>query len=514
MPIQWETFPIEFRGGLVSNQNNLKQGIEAPGSATFLQNFEPSKLGGYRKVKGYTKWEPTEVPGTGLVLGLVILNQSEVVAARRNALDVTEYFYNDNGGWTSLGSAANLGGKVRAFNYNFDGNAKVMLVDGVNQPAIIEYTGSTKTLTWPTMPAELTGAEQVTVFKQTMFFAKGSNLHFSAPFAEGDFTAANGGGVINVGDPITGLAVFREQLIIFSANKIQRLVGNTGADFQLQPITYNIGCPYGDTIQEVGGDIMYMAPDGLRLLSATERIGDFGLEIASAPVSKEALRFINGSTQFSSLVVREKAQYRVFSYLDSIPERDSKGLLGVKFSDQGASNIEWATLSGFKVYSSDSKYVGGREIILFSNSDGFVYQLETGTSRDGGSIDAIYRSPNIPVNDPQLRKTFYKIAVYADTEGLIDIDLNVGFDIFEIDNYHGIAGPKIKLTSAVQGVFTYGSPAAIYGQATYGSKVDNVYNTNIVGSGKTISFQIEDKSANTSFALDTIVLEYKTNDRK
>ena len=51
MATQWQTFPIEFKGGLVSNLTPLQQGIQAVGSATQLQNFEPSISGGYKKVR-------------------------------------------------------------------------------------------------------------------------------------------------------------------------------------------------------------------------------------------------------------------------------------------------------------------------------------------------------------------------------------------------------------------------------------------------------------------------------
>ena len=69
---------------------------------------------------------------------------------------------------------------------------------------------------------------------------------------------ASGAGTINVGDIITGIVVFREQLIIFSERRIQRLVGSSEADFQLQPITMDIGCVAPDTIQEIGGDILFL----------------------------------------------------------------------------------------------------------------------------------------------------------------------------------------------------------------------------------------------------------------
>jgi hypothetical protein len=61
MATQWQTFPIEFRGGLISNLSPLQQGTNAVGSATILQNFESSKEGGYSKIKGYEKYSDTEV---------------------------------------------------------------------------------------------------------------------------------------------------------------------------------------------------------------------------------------------------------------------------------------------------------------------------------------------------------------------------------------------------------------------------------------------------------------------
>ena len=43
MPTQWSTFPMEFKGGLISNLTPLQQGVNAIGSATVLQNFEANK---------------------------------------------------------------------------------------------------------------------------------------------------------------------------------------------------------------------------------------------------------------------------------------------------------------------------------------------------------------------------------------------------------------------------------------------------------------------------------------
>ena len=89
MPTQWSTFPMEFKGGLISNLTPLQQGVNAIGSATVLQNFEANKEGGYSKLKGFTKFSDTEVPGTGEILGLKVVSSGRavVVKGRRTSSD-------------------------------------------------------------------------------------------------------------------------------------------------------------------------------------------------------------------------------------------------------------------------------------------------------------------------------------------------------------------------------------------------------------------------------------------
>ena len=274
MATQWQTFPIEFRGGLISNLSPLQQGSNAVGSATLLQNFESSKEGGYSKIKGFEKFSTTAVPGSGSILALKVISSGHIVVARQNTSNVTEYYYGTGTTWTSMGARPLLGGKAKHVLYNLDGDDKVLFVDSSNYPAI--YTTSGNTLTAITGSTDVLGAENVAVFKDTAFYAKGNNLYFTAPFTVDDFNAANGAGSINVANEITGLAVFRDQLIVFTTDSVKRITGNTSSDFQVAPITDRIGCINGDTIQEVGGDIMYLAPDGIRLLSATDRIGEIG----------------------------------------------------------------------------------------------------------------------------------------------------------------------------------------------------------------------------------------------
>lgn len=518
MTTGWQTFPIEFKGGLISNLSPLQQGINEVGSAISLDNFEPAKEGGYRKVSGYSKYSNTAVPGIGSILGIHIVTETKTLVARANAtFGYTQYFYGAGANWTGLDLTSAVGGKVRFSSYNFGSGIKVAMVDGVNPPAI--YDEASNTMSFLTAVTDALGATHTITYKQTLFFAKGTNLIFAAPYSDSDFTPGSGAGVINTTREITGLAVFRDQLIIFSRNQIQRLVGSNSLDFQLLPITESIGCISPDTIQEFGGDILFMGPDGLRLLSATERTGDFALEVASDKINKTMQEFMQPGVTYTSLVIRSKAQYRIFKVVAGDTPDTAKGLLATKFSDQGASRIDWATLTGFKVEVSDSRYSPtgeGNEIILFGNNTGFIYKMDSGNSRDGGTIHCTYQSPFMPITDPQKRKSLYKMSLYIDTVGFFSVDVNLMFDLFKVDNYNGaVKAPTISLSNTASGeIVFYGSSEAIYGVARYGEDVDKVYDTPVIGSGKTFSLKIEENSTSAPFTLDTAVFEYKENDRQ
>lgn len=518
MATGWTTFPVEFKGGLISNLSPLQQGVNAIGSATILQNFEPSKDGGYRKVLGYSKFSSDTVPGVGAVLGVKVLADNKALAVRAGDTPAVSNYYTGSGtSWTLVGSAANLGGKVRGVTYDFGSGASYLLVDGVNAPA--KFVNATDTLTFYSGLTDAIGATAVAVYKQTVFFAKGTNLVFSAPYSDTDFSAASGGGIINLARDITGLIVFRDQLIIFSRNQIQRLVGSTTADFQLVPITENIGCTQPDSIQEVGGDVMFVAPDGVRLLSTTERIGDFGLEVASDPISKDITSFLSAGGDYTSLVIRGKAQYRLFRSAPTVQTSASRGVLATKFSDQGASRIEWATLFGFKVLCADSKLTStnnNSEKIFFANTDGYVYLMDEGSTRDGDAVESIYQSPFMPITDPQKRKTLYKMSLYVDTIGAFSADVSFLFDIYKVDNYNTeVKSPRVTIGNSGAGtVAFYGVPTAIFGTSLFGEDVDKVYDTPIVGAGKTFAFRIEDLSGGIPFTLDTAIFEFKENDRQ
>ena len=434
-------------------------------------------------------------------------------------LNKTLYFHGTGTTWSHIGTSSSTNTlKCRFASFNFTQEDKTIFVDSKSFPIIYNASGNTTVSLTSSNSSDVQGAENVVVFKNHAFYSKGSKIFFTAPNTVDDFATSNGAGTINVGHDVTGMIGFREQLIIFTTDTIKKLVGSTSSDFKLEPITDRIGCINPDSIQEFGGDIAYLSPDGIRLLSATDRIGDLALDIASDPIYKDANEFISQTDVFCSVLVRGKSQYRLFAYIPTVQAASAAGLIATKFIAQGGSGIAWSTTKGLKVNVADSTYSGATETIMFANDDGFCYRMDSGNSFDGSAIESIYESPFMPITDPQIRKTMYKLTLYAQPTGTMSVSVNFKIDFDAGNDPSVIQPPAITVSSAAAGggISLYGASTSIYGGSgvTYGGVLDKIYKENLVGSFKTVAMRITDNSTNPTFTLDTAVLEYRQHDRQ
>ena len=505
----WQTYPFEFRGGLITNLAPTQQGVQAPGSARILRNFDPSIFGGYRRIEGFTKYDTNALSNTGVVRGIVRYN-SQVYAVRGNDL-----FRSAGSGWTQIcdsGAFSSAGvtiggsGKVRFLKYDFDGTEKLMLVDGTGKP--FRFDGTTFAQL-SSLPSDTSGSSFVVNFKNHIVLGNDKKIIFSAPYEDDDFTVANGGGVLNIADTITGLTVFREQLIVFCKTSIFVLNGDSVANFILQPVSRDLGCVAEDTIQEIGGDVIFLGPDGLRLFSATDRIGDFSLGAVSKPIQSEMLDLISsGSAGFSSTVIREKSQYRVFAALTSGSTESAKGIAATQLQD----GVVFNDLRGINAHVTHSEYEGFAELIYFANNDGYVYLMESGNTFDGTNILASFATPFVPLNDPSVRKTIYKGTAYLKINGAFELRQTLQFDYAQAGSYQS----SEQLDSSNSATVTYGS--ATYGASTsiFGTAPDAIFNVQTRGSGFVVSILYETlgNNADAVFTIDSAALKYITNARR
>lgn len=497
---RWQSYPVQFQGGLITNLSPIAQAGQFPGSATGLRNFEPSTDGGYRRIQGFSKVEADQVGGSsGRIRGVTRFNGKTYVA-KGNSL-----YYATGSGWSSaLTTSLGGTGKVRFARHHFGANPELIVIDGVNKPFKV-VDGAPPTVTSiSTAVAEQTGATAVVEHKNHMFFAKGKTLSFSAPFAAEDYTPGAGAGTREFDYDITNLASFREQLIVFTTNTIFLVAGSSVTDFNFQPITRDIGAIKEDTVQEVGGDLMFLGPDGLRLLSATERNNDFGLGVVSKVIQSEMTNFISVADGFASVVIRGKSQYRILGF-SSVNNASGRGIIGTQFAMQGGEGMAWAETRGINAFCASSDLDGGIEYVFFGNDDGYVYQMEEGNDFDGANIIASFKTPPFPITDPTTRKTFYKMRLFTDPEGSLEVTMSPEYDFAEA----GVAQPQsITVANTTTGtVAIYGSGE--YGSASYGgANLKYVFDLDLVGSAFVGSYTFTSDNTDPPFSFDSMIIQY------
>ena len=96
------------------------------------------------------------------------------------------------------------------------------------------------------------------------------------------------------------------------------------------PVTRNVGCLDGQSIQEIGGDLLFLSPDGIRTFAGTARIGDVELSSVSRQIQKVTTALADNINNFtiSSGVLRSKSQYRLFYTNTSLASSEAKGIIG------------------------------------------------------------------------------------------------------------------------------------------------------------------------------------------
>jgi len=363
-------------------------------------------------------------------------------------------------------------------------------------------------------PPAVAGAKFVVAFKEHMFYAGMSTnkqeLVFSAPFIEDSFSVAIGAGSIRVDDEITGLKVFREDLFIFCQNRIFKLSGSSQANFSVTAVTRDIGCINGDTIQEFAGDLIFLGPDGLRTVAGTARIGDVELGTISSNVQSLFDDNLDTASEFESVVIPDKTQYRVFFTKANQAQGSTQGVICV----MKGQSFEFSKMKGIKPASTDTFISAGNVIILHGDyANGFVYRQEQGNDFDGTVISGKYRSPDLTFGDAGIRKHMQRVIVNFEPESSIDADLFLRYDYESRDAVQPTAYPlDSEDVAALYGTSTYGTSSSLKG--TYGGTSRPLFRQSVEGSGFAVALRVNDGAVTAPYSLKGFQLEYQTGARR
>ena len=535
-----QPFGISCKGGLNTNLNQLEL-LGQPGFAVALSNFEVDPDGGYRRINGYTTFgggSAARPNSSNAIKGLQVYADGVIASSGTNV-----YFSQDGTSWLQINRASvdasgdnysTFTGRSAAARTSqgqtnfavFEGNTdygEVVITDegsGV-KPMYFKMTGTGANINTRTFFAkEITVSGTVypkycVIHDKHLVVAGASTapntIYYSGTNDIDDFTSSGSGNIV-LDDKVVGIRSFRNDLIIFCVNSIYKLQNiNDSSNIVVVPIAKNVGCMDGASIQEIGGDLVFLSPDGLRTVAGTARIGDVELGSVS-----RAIQSIIGTIAseidelfITSAVLRSKSQYRLFYSKPSATTVSSKGIIGT-ITPNG---FEWSESEGIQAHAFTSGLdKDGLEQTYHGDKDGYVYNHDTGaTFNPAGTetkVSALYETPFLDFGDAGTRKTLNYAKISVTPEGQCQPTLRIRYNYGDTT----IPQPPDYTLDQILEPATFGSSA--FNAVAFGASNDPLVRQAVQGSGDACNFRIFSIDTNAPYAINGIYADYRPSGRR
>lgn len=394
---------------------------------------------------------------TGTLRRVVLETGAWVTAA--TAADAGRFIYTDLAGaanWTvgetvtftggataivrSVGAAITMlvGGKLEAVLGNFAGSIATQRIygaDGVNRA--FEFDG---TYLVPISAGTSPDTPKHVAYNLNYLFLSIEAQVFHSEVGEPYRFAT--GGTVAVGDIVTGLQPLPGSqdtgaLAVPTPNKMMIMYGDS-APFNLVPYEGGGAGAIDYTLQNFG-DMFFFNENGISNLSTTLKFGNFNM----ASLIDQIMPFVQSerSKVAYATLCREKNQYRIFfndglGLFMTMSKGKSLGVMPVYFP-----NTVYCAFSG--------RLSNKNEVAYFGATDGFVYQLEKGTSFDGANIDALMVLTWDANGTPRIEKTYQHatLEVRSPTYAEISFSYELGYGSSEY-----APSTAINLASGFQGI--------------------------------------------------------------
>ena len=533
-------FSVPLQGGLNKSTNSLAL-LRTPGVATKLRNFEVSIEGGYRRINGYTVFGGGSAvrPNTAEdIEGLAVYADGAVAVAGNDIFfsqDGTSYLQinkasvdasGDNFSTFSGRSELSLTSIDQCEFALFEGTSdygELVITDksGNNKPFLFKMTGTSAVLSSRTF-----FVSQITISGSKT--AKFCTIHDNHLVVSGDPSTPNtiyysatgdidsfsgtGSGSITLEDKVVGLKSFRNELFIFCQNSIFKLQNiNNSSTIAVVPVTKNVGCVDGQTIQEIAGDLVFLAPDGFRTVAGTARIGDVELGTISQAIQPIINDIVaaKSTLQFSSVVIRDKSQYRMFYSTATDTAATSKGIIGTLRPN----GFEWSETLGIQAPAITSGFdSSGVEKFYHGDRDGYVYNHDTGNSFNPAgtstNVEAEYQSPDFDYGDLGTLKTLDYAKFSFTPEGECQPTLRYKFDY----DSNTVPQPLDILLDSIPEPALFG--VATFNSQKFGAAQQPLVRQTLTGSGHSNFFRIFSADTNAPYAINGLYITYRPSGRQ
>ncbi len=455
--VKWERFDFfDFAGGL----NDGAADINLKDNQAFdLQNIVLTTSGNFKTRPGFTKVNSSSVGA--VCTGVFFYKQADgdryaISVWDNDTIKKMEYAVGGDldGTWDDITGTLTFSAGQNDLAFFTVGEDVAIIEDGLGNTAPYQWNGAGNAVT---LDASAPNAKYV-VFHKNMCFAAGSNTNPSLLYFTdiGDVTAWDTGLSGNVavetndGSIIRGLAAGFDALYIWKDNSIWRLSGSDKDSFVLQRMVSDIGTLSGASISKIGNDFIFKSSKG-----------DYFLYDGAVKVRKISSN-IDGTI--------ENLAFDRFAYCPSVVFEDDY-YVGVTTIGGGTNNrtlifdtfnLAWSKFKGLNANAMGiAEDATGKDIILFGDYSGYVYEYPSGTNDSGTAIDMFLTTKQFRFPEMTPEKYLKLLKVFANQEGNYNLTVAVRND------YEGV-GTEYSVSLLGGGSSVYGT--AVYGTAVYGGQ--------------------------------------------
>jgi hypothetical protein len=400
------------------------------------------------------------------------------------------------------------GGKYQFDNNNFGGSSATYRMygcDGMNLAFDFDGTRLVPIRTGFSPDAP----KYVAVWQSMLVIAIGASVGLSSIGDPYGWNAVTGAAELALGDTCTGLLpqignATTGALAAFTASKTFMVYGTSSADINRAIQSPDAGAqPY--TAQNIGM-AYYMDTRGVVQINATQAFGNF--ESATITRAVQPLIDAKRGMAVASCIVRNSNQYRLFFsdgtgitlYITQQPNQAGVSVSGAAIMpfDYGSTRA----MSGVDSVVDAS----GIERLFGAGADGYVYELNRGTSMDGGNIAAFLLLAFNNSKSPRVRKHYKRAILQAACAGIAQV--NVGYDLTYAGS-EAAAGYR-----AVQTLFGAGGywDAMTWDSFNWDSPVVQEYRIDTPGNGRNIGVMVYGDSAiDSTYTISSAIINYSAN---
>jgi len=379
----------------------------------------------------------------------------------------------------------NGGGKIRAVGFNFYGGSttkRLYFADGINCAAVYfpEYNCISPIATNYRLIDDV--VTHVEAHNSRLFMATSGGTFITSVVGEPTtIDGLSGSQEIGLGDEITGFSINNtETLTIFTRNTTQVLQGTNPTDWKLTPISYNSGA-IPDCVARVD-DVFAVDDRGINQISRTDKLGGFDAATITDDVQSLFISLRPDATCATSF--RKLNQMRFFFgnqflFVSRVP-----------FSVGGQQAIRYGTMLGAYpmtvVCVSSEENLAGHERVFVGADNGYIYQLDKGTSFDGDSINHFIGLHANHLKSPSLKKRFRYVDFEIASANAVSMTVS-----YELAKGKQVLEPRYITTEGAASVWD----VALWNEALYDGLAGQFKRVSLVGSAPSINFAINHTSA-------------------